>query len=194
MNAYRRDFDEPKCMSFLIKDEKLLGKYNKIWEKASSIIKQEFSSNHAYNKKYIKTEIKSSGKKINKNFHNNEVPKEGCECICLSIIWLNSVYRRDKNYYPQGFLEEYKYFIEGKKSLLITLSQTIHKFILMIPKKKILTEKILMEKILMKIIKYRMFLRSFLLKYQKFYSGSSFPKIWKIFSGQNFLVFWVELG
>ena len=162
---------------FLIKDEKLLGKYNEIWEKASNIIKQEFKSNHAYNKKYIKTEIKSSGKKINKIFHNNEVPKEGCECICLSIIWLDSVYRRDKNYYPQGFLEECKYFIEGKKSLLITLSQMIHKFILMIPKKKILTKKILMKKILMKIIKYRMFLRSFLLKYQKFYSGSSFPKI-----------------
>ena len=31
MNAYRRDFDQPKCMSFLIKDEKLLGKYNEIW-------------------------------------------------------------------------------------------------------------------------------------------------------------------
>ena len=30
MSAYRRDFDKTKCMSFLIKDEKLLGKYNKI--------------------------------------------------------------------------------------------------------------------------------------------------------------------
>ena len=119
MNAYRKDFDQTKCMSFLIKDEKLLGKYNKIWEKAGNIIKQEFDSNHAYNKKYIKTEIKSS-----KNFHKNEVPKECCECICLSIIWLDSVYRRDKNYYPQGFLEECKYFIEEKRSLLITLSQT----------------------------------------------------------------------
>ena len=30
MSTYRRDFDKTKCMSFLIKDEKFLEKYNKI--------------------------------------------------------------------------------------------------------------------------------------------------------------------
>ena len=30
MSAYRRDFDETKYISFLIKDDKLLEKYNKI--------------------------------------------------------------------------------------------------------------------------------------------------------------------
>ena len=30
MSTYRRDFDETKFMSFLIKDEELLEKYNKI--------------------------------------------------------------------------------------------------------------------------------------------------------------------
>ena len=39
MRAYRRNFDDTKYMSFLIKDDKLLEKYNKIWEKASNIIK-----------------------------------------------------------------------------------------------------------------------------------------------------------
>ena len=39
MSAYRRNFDDTKYMSFLIKDDKLLEKYNKIWEKASNIIK-----------------------------------------------------------------------------------------------------------------------------------------------------------
>ena len=28
MSAYRKDFDETKCMSFLIKDDELLEKYN----------------------------------------------------------------------------------------------------------------------------------------------------------------------
>ena len=28
MSAYRRDFDKTKCISFLIKDEKLLQKYS----------------------------------------------------------------------------------------------------------------------------------------------------------------------
>ena len=30
MSAYRRDFDKTKFMSFLMKDEKLLEKYNEI--------------------------------------------------------------------------------------------------------------------------------------------------------------------
>ena len=34
MNAYRKDFDETQCISFLIKDNKLSEKYNEIWEKS----------------------------------------------------------------------------------------------------------------------------------------------------------------
>ena len=33
MTAYRTDFGETKYMSFLIKDDELLEKYNEIWEK-----------------------------------------------------------------------------------------------------------------------------------------------------------------
>ena len=33
MSAYRRDFDETKYRSFLIKDDELLEKYVEIWEK-----------------------------------------------------------------------------------------------------------------------------------------------------------------
>ena len=31
MSAYRRDFDETKYISFLMKDDELLEKYNEIW-------------------------------------------------------------------------------------------------------------------------------------------------------------------
>ena len=40
MSAYNRDFDKTKCISFLIKDEKLLEKYNQILEKVSNINKK----------------------------------------------------------------------------------------------------------------------------------------------------------
>ena len=43
---------------FLIKDEKLLEKYNEIWKKVSNIIKNEFDSKPVYNEKYLKTKIK----------------------------------------------------------------------------------------------------------------------------------------
>ena len=55
MYAYRKDFDETKYVSLLIKDDKLLEKYNEIWEKVSNIIYKEFDSNPVYNEKYIKT-------------------------------------------------------------------------------------------------------------------------------------------
>ena len=58
MSAYRRrDLDKTKCMSFLIKYEKLLEKYNEIWKKVSNIIKKEFDSSPIYNEKYIKTKL-----------------------------------------------------------------------------------------------------------------------------------------
>ena len=55
ISAYRRDFVKNKCMSFLIKDEKLLEKYNKIWKKVSNITKKEFDNSPVWNEKYIKT-------------------------------------------------------------------------------------------------------------------------------------------
>ena len=33
----------------------------------------------------------------------------------LSVIFIDSVYRTGKNYYPQVFLEECKYFLKEKK-------------------------------------------------------------------------------
>ena len=55
LTAYRRDFDKAKCMTFLIKGEKLLEKYNEIWKKFSNIINKEFDSKPLCNEKYLKT-------------------------------------------------------------------------------------------------------------------------------------------
>ena len=44
MGTCKRDFDKTKCMSFLIKDEKLLEKCNEIWKKVSDIIRKEIDS------------------------------------------------------------------------------------------------------------------------------------------------------
>ena len=80
-------------------------KYNEIWKKISSIIQKEFDSKSVYNEKYLKTKIKSYNGKINTNFQNNKIPKEGCQCICQSVILIDSVYRKDKNYYPQKLMQ-----------------------------------------------------------------------------------------
>ena len=79
----------------------------KIWNLEKShehYQKKEFDSNPVYNGKYIKTKTKSYNGKINKNFYNNKIPKEASECICLSVILLNLVYKKDKNYHAQVLL------------------------------------------------------------------------------------------
>ena len=58
MSEYGRDFDKSKCMSFLIKDKKLL-KNLEIWKKVSNITKKEFDSKHVYNERHLKTKIKT---------------------------------------------------------------------------------------------------------------------------------------
>ena len=90
MSAYRVDFDEIKYISFLIKDDELLEKYNEIWEKVKNSIKKEFDSEPAYNKKYLKAKVKFHNGTIITNFCNNKIPKEGSKVICLSVILIDS--------------------------------------------------------------------------------------------------------
>ena len=70
-------------MSFLIKDEQLLEKYNEIWQKVKNSIKKEFYSEPVYDQKYLKAKIKSYNGKINIDFYNNEIPEKGFQFICL---------------------------------------------------------------------------------------------------------------
>ena len=123
MILYRRDFSKTKFIYFLIKDEKLLEKYN--------IMKTKFGSNPVYNEKYVKTKMKVYDKKINRDFYSNKMPKESSEFLCLSVILLHSVYIKDNKYYPQVFLEECKYIIKEEKKSLKKLLLTTYKFLLM---------------------------------------------------------------
>ena len=52
-------------MSFLIKDDELLEKYNEIWEKVKNGIRKKFKSKRVYNEKYLKSKIKLYIGKIN---------------------------------------------------------------------------------------------------------------------------------
>ena len=45
------------------------------------------------------------------------MPNESFESVCLSVILLNSVYKKDNKYYPQVLLEECKYAVKEKKDL-----------------------------------------------------------------------------
>ena len=81
-------------------------------------IKKEFYSEPVYYQKYLKVKGKSYKEKINTNFYDNKIPKEGSQFICLSVILFDSVFRTGKNYYHEVFLEECKYFVKEKRILM----------------------------------------------------------------------------
>ena len=64
MSTYRidSDFEETKCMTYLIKGNELLEKYNEIWEKVGKSIQKEFDGEPIYYEKYLKTKTKISEK------------------------------------------------------------------------------------------------------------------------------------
>ena len=88
--GYVKHFDSNKAMSFKVSDNKLLKKYNKIWEKVGNLLDIEFDSEPVYGDvdKYIKTKIKMYGERVNTNFQGKKVPKENASDKCISIIIL----------------------------------------------------------------------------------------------------------
>ena len=117
MIGYVKCFDSNKTMTFKVSDDKLLKKYNKIWEKISNLLSIKFDSEPVYgdSDKYIKTKRKLYGDKINTNFQGKNIPKENTSYKCLSLIMLDSFIRANKKYYPQTILEECKYEIKKSK-------------------------------------------------------------------------------
>ena len=118
---------------------------------------KNFDNEPKYNEKHLKTKIKTYKGKINANFNNNKISKEDSQCVCLSVILIDSVFRRiGKSFYLQVFLKQCKYVHKGKK-----MPEYTSKFLLMILIEKILMKKvliknILIKKILIKKIKCRM--------------------------------------
>ena len=70
---------------FFVKDNNLLKKYNTIWDNVSADIIQEFDSELVYDKKILKTKIKSYVDEAT-DFHDKELPKAGSDCTCLAVI------------------------------------------------------------------------------------------------------------
>ena len=69
----RRDIDQSKYISFLIKDDELQENIIEFGKKVENSITKEFGSEPVYNEKYLKAKIKSCNGKINTYFHNNKV-------------------------------------------------------------------------------------------------------------------------
>ena len=98
-----------KNMSFVIKDDMHLHKYNEIWDKIKGKLNIKFHSMSAYDEKYIKAKLREFNGVIKTNFLSDEVPKENEHYTCVACITINSVMRMEKKNYSQVYLEECEY-------------------------------------------------------------------------------------
>ena len=93
---------------FLIKDDGLSNNCNTAQEKISADIKKELTSEPVRNKIILNFKAKSYGQEAT-DFQDIKVPKVNSKCTCLAVISVDSVLKRDENYYLQMFLKECKY-------------------------------------------------------------------------------------
>ena len=101
--AYVKSYDDQtKWMYFLIKDDELMEKYNTICDKVSADIKKEFDSKPVYDKKCLKTKIKSNNDEAT-DFHNKEMHKVGSNYIYLAVIKVDLLLRKMKTIIHKGF-------------------------------------------------------------------------------------------
>ena len=104
-----------KNMSFVIKDDMCLNKYNEIWDKIKETLSIKFHSMPVYDEKYIKAKVREFNGVIKTNFLGDEVPKENEHYTCIACITIDSVMRMEKKNYPQVYLEECKYRMKKTK-------------------------------------------------------------------------------
>ena len=67
------------------------------------ILKKEFDSEPVSNKSFLKTKLKSHGDEV-ADFYDKKIPELDSNHTCLEVISLDSVLKKDDNYYPQVFL------------------------------------------------------------------------------------------
>ena len=117
MTGYIKYFENGgKNMSFVIKDDDVLDKYNEIWDKIKETLSIKFHSMPVYDEKYIKAKVREFNGVIKTNFLGDEIPKENVHYACIACITIDSVMRMKKKELSASLFEECKYKIKKNKN------------------------------------------------------------------------------
>ena len=97
MSRYIKYFQNGgKNMSFFVRDNSVLNKYNKIWDKIKKKLSIKFHSMPVYDQTYIKAGVKEFDGVIETNFLGNEIRKENMCYTYIAWITIDSVMKIDK--------------------------------------------------------------------------------------------------
>ena len=84
-----------KNMSFMIKNDDVLDKYNENWDKIKKKLNIKLHNMLVYDEKYIKAKIRKFNGMIKTNL-GDEIPKENVHYTCIACIIIDSVMRMKK--------------------------------------------------------------------------------------------------
>ena len=97
MSGYIKYFENGgKNMCFLIKDDEVWEKYDKIWDMIKDKLGIEFHSKPVYEYKYLKVKVRELDGVIKTNFLGNDMPKENMYYTCIACITIDCFEKRLK--------------------------------------------------------------------------------------------------
>ena len=91
-----------KNMSFIIKDDDVLDKYNEIWDKIKNTLNIKFHSIPVYDEQYIKAKVREFNGVSKANFLGGETLKESVHYTFIACITIDSVMRMEKKELSTG--------------------------------------------------------------------------------------------
>ena len=83
-------------MSFMVKNDDVLHKYNEIRDKINGEWNIKFHGMPVYDENYIKTKVTEFNSVIKTKFLGDEVPKESVHYTCMACITIYFVLRMQK--------------------------------------------------------------------------------------------------
>ena len=103
-----KTFTKAMTISSEINDDYFFEKYNKIWKKIEKLMGINFERKALfYNNTTCTTKIKLSP--YSEDYKDIKIPRKEIIYKFSSIAILHSVITKDYKYYPQAYMEEYKY-------------------------------------------------------------------------------------
>ena len=107
LSGSMKSFEKVKLYYLCFKKSKdILNEYAEIWNGIKDLIGKYFDIEVIHYNKYKSAKIKPFNDEIRTAFHDEGLPAEETPWTAHSVILVDSVYRRNKSYYPQVILEE----------------------------------------------------------------------------------------
>ena len=97
MSGYIKYFENgSKSMSFLIKDDEMWDKYDRIWDVIKDKLIIKFYSEPVYEYKHLKAKVREFDGVIKTNLFGSGMPKENMYYSCIACITIDSVINFNK--------------------------------------------------------------------------------------------------